>query len=233
MATRPYHSPTREEQANATRRRVITAATECFEERGYVATTMRAIAARAGVSVETVHLTAAKRELLLAAFTLAVTGEDGPGRLLDRPEPKAIFDEPDPVRRVHRIADWLTRINTRVTALWRVFEQAAAADAQIGVEYADLIRRMREELREAVATLAEPGRLREDRPLDVLTDLFWLLVLPDNYFRLCQQAGWTVDQYRTWLTTSMLDLLLGPEQSTSRPDGAPTGRHGQRRSGTE
>lgn len=233
MATRPYHSPTREEQASATRRRVITTAGECFEERGYVATTMRAIAARAGVSVETVHLTAAKRELLLAAFTLAVTGEDGPGRLLDRPEAKAIFDEPDPVRRVHRLAHWLTRINTRVTALWRVFEQAAAADAQIAAEYAALITRMRDELREAMTTLAERGHLRDDRPLDELTDLFWLLVLPDNYFRLCRQAGWTIEEYRTWLATSMLDLLLGPERSTSRPDGAPAGRHRQRSSRAE
>lgn len=73
---RAYHSPTRQAQSSATRRRVVSAAQECFEERGYVATTMRAIAQRARVSVETVHLTAAKPDLLLAAFTLTVTGED-------------------------------------------------------------------------------------------------------------------------------------------------------------
>jgi AcrR family transcriptional regulator len=213
MATRAYHSPTRQAQSSATRRRVLSAAQACFEERGYVATTMRAIAERAQVSVETVHLTAAKRELLLAVFTLTVTGEDGPARLLERPEPKAILDDPDPVRRLRRVAEFVTRLNTRVTPLWRVFEQAAAADPQIATEYADLIARMRSELRDALTVLAGRGDLRDDRPIDELADLLWLLALPDQYFRLCEQAGWSLERYEAWLAESMLDLLLaGPHR---------------------
>jgi AcrR family transcriptional regulator len=212
MATRAYRSPTRDERASATRRRVIAAAQECFEEHGYVATTMRAIAQQAGVSVETVNLTAAKRELLLAAFTLTVTGEDSTARLLDRPEPKAIFDDPDPVRGLRGIADWVARTNTRVMRLWRVFEQAAAADAEISAEYDDLTTRMRREVLEAVNVLAERGDLRGDRSRRELADLLWLLVLPDQYFRLCQQAGWSLDRYTAWLSASMLDLLLGGDR---------------------
>jgi AcrR family transcriptional regulator len=208
MTTRAYHSPTRQAQSSATRRRVVSAAQECFQERGYVATTMRAIAQRAQVSVETVYLTAAKRDLLLAAFTLVVTGDDGPGRLLDRPEPKAILDDPDPVRRLRRLADFVTGLNTRVMPLWRVFEQAAAADPQIATEYADLITRMRSELRDALTVLAERGDLRDDRPIDELADLLWLLALPDQHFRLCDQAGWSLERYTAWLAESMLDLLL-------------------------
>jgi AcrR family transcriptional regulator len=209
MPTRAYHSPTREARSSATRHNVVVAAQECFEERGYVATTMRAIAQRAQVSVETVHLTAAKRDLLLAAFTLVVTGEDGPGRLLERPEPKAILDDPDAVRRLRRLADFVTALNTRVMPLWRVFEQAAAADAQIAVEYAHLITRMRSEIRDVLTMLAERGDLRDDRPIDELADLLWLLALPDQHFRLCEQAGWTLERYTAWLAESMLDLLLG------------------------
>lgn len=208
MATRAYHSPTRQAQSSATRLRVVVAAQECFEENGYVASTMRAIAQRAQVSVETVHQTAAKRDLLLAAFTLAVTGEDGPVRLLERPEPKAILDDPDPVSRLRGLAAFVTGINTRVLRLWRAFEQAAAADPQVAAEYADLITRMRGELRDALTVFAERGDLREDRPVDELADLLWLLVLPDQYFRLCDQAGWSVERYGAWLAESMLDLLL-------------------------
>jgi hypothetical protein len=144
----------------------------------------------------------------LAAFTLTVTGDDGPVRLLDRPEPKAILGDPDPVRRLRSIAAFVTGINTRVIPLWRAFEQAAAADPQIAAEYADLIIRMRGELRETLTVFAERGDLREDRPIDELADLLWLLVLPDQYFRLCQQAGWSVERYGAWLAGSMLDLLL-------------------------
>lgn len=215
----------RDERANATRRRIVAAAQECFEERGYVATTMRAIAQRAGVSVETVNQTAAKHELLLAAFTLAVTGEDGTARLLDRPEPKAIFDDLDSVRGLQGMADWLARSNKRVVRLWRVFEQAAGAGAEISTEYDDLITRMRREVSEAVNVLAERGDLRGDRSRRELADLLWLLVLPDQYFRLCQQAGWSQERYTAWLSASMLDLLLGgdrPKPNDRRDRGTPT-----------
>jgi AcrR family transcriptional regulator len=209
VTTRSYNSPTRQAQTKATERRVVSAAQECFEERGYVATTMRAIAQRAEVSVETVNQTAAKRDLLLAAFTLTVTGEEGSGRLLERPEPKAILDDPDPVRRLRRLAAYVTDLNIRVVPLWRVLEQAAAADAQIAVEYTNLITRMRSELREALTLLAERDGLRDDRPIDELADLLWLLVLPDQYYRLCTQAGWKVERYAAWLAESMVGLLLG------------------------
>jgi hypothetical protein len=145
-------------------------------------------------------------------FTLAVTGEDRTARLFDRPEPKAIFDDPDPVRGLLGMADWVARTNTRVTRLWRVFEQAAAADAEISAEYDDLTTRMRREVLEAVNVLAERGDLRGDRPHRELADLVWLLVLPDQYFRLCQQAGWSLERYTAWLGASMLDLLLGGDR---------------------
>ncbi|MEO3930485.1 hypothetical protein ABGB07_42555 [Micromonosporaceae bacterium B7E4] len=106
------------------------------------------------------------------------------------------------------LAAYVTGINTRVIPLWRAFEQAAAADPQIAAEYADLITRMRSELRDALTVLAERGDLSEHRPIDELADLLWLLVLPDQYFRLREQAGWSVEQYGDWLAESMLDLLL-------------------------
>jgi AcrR family transcriptional regulator len=214
MTTRPYHSPTRRAQSSETRRRVVSAAQECFEERGYVGTTMRGIAERAQVSVETVHLTAAKRDLLLAAFTLVVTGDEGPGRLLERPEPKDILDDPDPVRRLRRLAEFVTRLNTRVMRLWRVYEQAAAADPQIAVEYTNLITRMRSELRDVLTMLAERGDLRDDRPIAELADVLWLLALPDQYFRLCDQAGWSAERYTAWLAESVRDLLLADRRSS-------------------
>ncbi|MCE3277399.1 MAG: Bacterial regulatory protein tetR family, partial [Propionibacteriaceae bacterium] len=53
---RGYVSTTRSERAQQTRRRVIEAAAQLFVEQGYATTTMRAIAAAAGVSVPTVEL---------------------------------------------------------------------------------------------------------------------------------------------------------------------------------
>ena len=52
---RRYDSSARREQARATRRQVLAAATALFLERGYAATTMADVAARAGVVVQTVY----------------------------------------------------------------------------------------------------------------------------------------------------------------------------------
>src|SRR6476619_2512672 len=63
---------TRRERAKATRRRIAEAALARFSEYGYAATTMEAIAADAGVAVQTVYFTFhTKAELLLAAMTVA------------------------------------------------------------------------------------------------------------------------------------------------------------------
>ena len=55
-ATRRYDSTRRREQAAATRREILEAAQRLFERDGYVATTMAAIAAEAGVALKTVYL---------------------------------------------------------------------------------------------------------------------------------------------------------------------------------
>ena len=49
---RRYNSPHRREQAAATRREILDSALRLFEEQGYAATTMAAIATEAGVALE-------------------------------------------------------------------------------------------------------------------------------------------------------------------------------------
>ena len=51
--TRRYDSPRRREQAAATRSEILRASQRLFEQEGYGATTMAAIAAEAGVSLKT------------------------------------------------------------------------------------------------------------------------------------------------------------------------------------
>src|SRR5215211_2877271 len=53
---RRYDSPRRREQAAATRLHILQAAQRLFEQQGYVATTMAAIATEAGVALKTVYL---------------------------------------------------------------------------------------------------------------------------------------------------------------------------------
>src|SRR5260370_17833852 len=58
----------RRPRAQATRRRIRDAARRLFVERGYVATTIEAIAGEAGVAVPTVYLAFGTKPALLAAL---------------------------------------------------------------------------------------------------------------------------------------------------------------------
>src|SRR5579859_2451332 len=52
---RTYNAEFRQQQALATRQRILAAARRLFTERGYEGVTMRDVAAQAGVAVQTVH----------------------------------------------------------------------------------------------------------------------------------------------------------------------------------
>src|SRR5438876_12249761 len=82
---RLYRSPRREQQARATRARIIAAAARRFLACGYAATTMRAVAADAGVALPTVELAfGTKARLLKAAIDVAIAGDDEPVPMLTR-----------------------------------------------------------------------------------------------------------------------------------------------------
>ena len=78
VKTRTYRSPVRRERAAATRGRVLAAARNLFLERGYVRTTAREIAARAGVSLDTVYAAAGRKpQIMLELVEEAISGQDG------------------------------------------------------------------------------------------------------------------------------------------------------------
>jgi len=82
---RSYESPRRDDQARATRRAIVSAATQLFLERGYAGTTMEAIAAAANVSRKTVFTAGgSKFTLLKDAFDWSLVGDDEPVAMADR-----------------------------------------------------------------------------------------------------------------------------------------------------
>ena len=83
---RSYRSKRRERQARETRERILAVASAEFEDNGYVATTIRAVAEAAGVSVPTVELIfGTKSQLLRAAISFAIRGDAEPVAMLEAP----------------------------------------------------------------------------------------------------------------------------------------------------
>jgi AcrR family transcriptional regulator len=211
MTKRTYTSPLRAASSAATRERILEAAQHCFEQQGFAGTTMRAIAEQAGASVESVNLAGTKRDLLMAALSRATAQGETDARLLDLPEPKALFTDPDPAVALSNLMTWIAASNQRVSRLWRSFDQAADTDIGIRSDYADFLSRMRAEGSRVVRELGQRGALRTDVPQSELADLLWLAVLPDQHHRLCGQAGWLHERYRRWLIWSAITSLLAPQ----------------------
>src|SRR5260370_1671144 len=73
---RPYNSPRRREQAEATRQTVVAAARQLFEHDGYPATSIAAVAKAAQVTPRTVYLGFdTKAGLLRAVWNSALHGD--------------------------------------------------------------------------------------------------------------------------------------------------------------
>src|SRR6266496_4226329 len=125
----------RRPKAQATRRRILDAARGLFVERGYVATTIEAIASQAGVAVPTVYLAfGTKRALLVELLDIAAVGDDEPVAVLERPWVDQLRHDPDPQGQLRRWVHGSRHILARVAALWEVARNAAGADPDIAAE---------------------------------------------------------------------------------------------------
>jgi AcrR family transcriptional regulator len=205
----PYSSKLRADQAAATRSKVIAAAGACFTARGYSATTLRAIAGHAGVSIETVQATGAKRTLLMAAFDQVFTGEDAERHFAERQEVASILGDTDTVEALRRLARWIGDSNARVSGLWRIITAAATSEPEIASYHQEHLARMREQTAEILTGFTSSGRTRPARPIKETADLIWLAQLPDSRVRLVVDAGWSHEQYTDWLGETFIDLC-GP-----------------------
>ena len=205
---RGYVSGTRTEQAQRTRSRVIDAATRLFVHQGYATTTMRAVAAEAGVSVPTVELLfGTKAQLLHVVIDVAIAGDDEPVPVLSRAwvaEAQSVRDLADFLLVVAQV---VSEAEARSAGVILVAYEAAAADPDIQLLILD-----RESQRERTATwIVDSVRERADlRPgLDRAgaIDTVWMLMDPVIFSRLRRHRGWSADRYASWFADSVTRLL--------------------------
>src|SRR4051794_27565295 len=99
--------------AQASRREILEAAHRLFVERGYVATSVPAIAAAAGVAVQTIYNTVgSKRQVLGGVIELAVRGPDYPATPSETVGERIRAAE-DPSAIVGHLADWMADAHAR------------------------------------------------------------------------------------------------------------------------
>jgi AcrR family transcriptional regulator len=203
--------PRRRERARATRMRVLDAARALFIERGYVATTIDAIAQRADVSSETIYSTFGnKRTLLSQLVDVSIAGDVNATPVLDRDWVQEMREVPDPRRRLRMLAHQGRLILERRSAVDEVVRGAASADPDIAA-LRDLgkVQRFAGQ-REFLRIVVGATGLREGLDLETAADILYAVGSPETYHLLVVDRGWSGPQFERWYGETLERLLLAP-----------------------
>lgn len=210
---RPYRSTLREVNANATRLTIVQAAGGLFIERGYVATSIEAIADAAGVSRATVFTSVGGKPVLLKkAYDIALVGDDADVPLVQRAASQAIRAEPNVERFLDRYAGLVTEINSRLARIYEAVRGAASADADVRNVFDKIQAERRVGSGRVIEDVQSKGPLRPGLTAEVAADLLWVLNDAGLYHLLVHQRGWPQEQFQTWLSASMRAQLLGTQE---------------------
>jgi AcrR family transcriptional regulator len=206
---RRYDSAGRLAQASRTRDGVVAAAEQLFLTDGYAATTIAAIAAAAGVSVETIYKSfGGKPGLVRAIRTRALAGE-GPIPAEQRSDRLRLV-ETDPHRLLAQWGKLTTEVAPKVAPILLLVRSAAASDAEMAELLseldADRLRRMTTNARH----LQRAGHLRAGVTLSDAVDTLWTYSAPELYELLVLRRGWKLERYGRFIADAMAAALLRP-----------------------
>jgi AcrR family transcriptional regulator len=200
----------REQRAQQTRVRIATAALRLFLERGYVATTIDAIAQEAGVAPATVYQAfGTKHAVLERVLDSTIAGDDAPVGLLEREWVSQARRQRDARRRLAVVVRHAAQVAARTAPLKEVMRDAAAADPRVR----DLIRedhaRRRQTQRVLVDIAIGDSALRPGTTHEAAADTFFVLVSSHNYQFVADVLGWRLGDWQRWLVAILTREFFG------------------------
>ncbi|MFE2068500.1 TetR/AcrR family transcriptional regulator [Streptomyces sp. NPDC059467] len=203
---RPYNSERRREAARRNRAAVLEACRELLFQDGYHATTIRAVAERAGVSAETVYKSfGGKPGMVKALWDITLAGDDEPVPMADRPQTREILRTPEPGAKLRLYASYVRGIHERVAALFALLTQA-------GPDVGEVLETAEGERLTAVTGFVthfdEAGVLGPGADPAHLADVVWALTGPQLYTQFTAGRGWSADAYERWLADTLTTTLL-------------------------
>jgi len=206
MTTRVYSSPQRAADAARTRAGILDAVATLCSRDGYAATTLKGIAAEAGVSLQSVTLAGSKAALLIAAFERTFSGTEGRESLSERPAMAVIMSQPDASVAIEQWLDYVTAANHRSAGLSRAMAAAAEVDRLAAAAVADLTARRGADMELAASWCLQRGLIQ---PADVprIAAEIGYLVGPEGYAYFVGHLRWPLPDYRAWLGRSLRMLL--------------------------
>jgi AcrR family transcriptional regulator len=204
---RTYNSTRRKAQSLDTQAQIVKAAEELFIERGYMGTSIDAIAQKANVAPETVYSNFGNKKAILSRVVdIAVVGDGEPIPLLARSYIQQIESEKNQHRQIEMFATRIQLIMSRVAPVFDVMRDAAKKEPEISVLLQYYLDGRIQGMNYFFECLTANGNLRLDRQTAVET--LWTLTSAEVYNLLINNRRWTTQEYERWLAGTLIRLLL-------------------------
>ena len=207
---RTYNAALRQEQAKATRARIVEAGRRLLAKGTYSSVTIEEIAEEAGVSYQTVYAVfGTKLQLARAIIEVGFHIEDVEERGAEFARSR------DPEVWLHGVAQISRSIQERCADLFRFMRESG--DPQLLANYREhqTLRLSQEGFLPDM--LARSGRLRRGLSKPEVLAVIWALSGNDLYSMLVLDRGWTAARYEEWLGSALIDLLLVAGPTTDPP----------------
>jgi AcrR family transcriptional regulator len=205
---RPYDGRRRKAQAEATRQEVLDAAGALFASAGYAATSIDAIATRAGVSRETIFKSfGGKRQLLQLWVEREVAGPDEPIPIEQQRWVERVRLTENLREQAAIAAAAVTAIYERAVDALMALRAAAHADAEIAELWANAQAQRRRDVENVGRSMIAPGRSKHGRNTRELVDIMYMMTSPEVFELYVRQSGWTPEHFRQWLTSELTSLV--------------------------
>jgi len=204
-----YDASLRRERSAERRQRIVESARDLMIERGYRATKVSDIAARAGVNVDTVYeLVGRKPVLLRELIEQAISGVDHAVVAEERSYVVAMRAEPDPVKKLIIYAHAMRETQERLAPLLLALREASSTEPEAEQVWKEISDRRAANMRRLVRELRDAGGLRSGLSVDEAADVVWATNSPELFVMLTLERGWSADQYELWLGDAWSRLLL-------------------------
>jgi len=197
---RKYESEHRAAQAQLTRAEIAHAARRLFVAKGWAATTVRDVAATAGVSVPTVYAAYGGKPGLAQALVDSAVLDAGRSRQLDELESAAT-----PADQLAVMVAFDRRLFERAGDVIALAREAGRTDPELAELYEDG-RRGADAVRDQVFRSWPDGALRTDVPTAI--DVYAALCTIDVFTTLTTERGWPPDRVEQWWHGVLVRELL-------------------------
>lgn len=205
---RRYDATRRRAAAEDTRRAVLQAARELFATQGYAATSVAAVAAAAGVAVDTVYSSVGRKPQVLLAVHDLELGEGDAVPAEERSYVAAVRAASTARAKIRTYADALGRLLPRTVPLLEALRTAAVDDVDCRRTWDALQERRAANMLLFAADLRATGELRDDLTDEEAARLVWTMNGPD-YFTLVTSRGVSPQGYADLVADVWTRTLLG------------------------